>query len=45
MNSYLMEVNKKDPQYEWFSIEEIEKNCALPSAFTPFLEAIKKYPH
>ena len=42
MNSYLIEISKKDPSYEWFSLEEIETNCALASAYMPFLEAIKK---
>ena len=42
MNSYKIIVNKKIESYEWFTLEEIEKNLALPSAFTPFLEEIKK---
>ena len=42
MNSYKIIVNKKIDSYEWFTLEEIENNLALPSAFTPFLEEIKK---
>ena len=42
MNSYYLEVSKMDLDYSWFTIEEIENNLALPSAFTPFLEYIKK---
>ena len=42
MNSYKIEVSKKDSSYEWFTLEEIDKNLALPSAFTPFLDEIKK---
>ncbi|MBQ3308076.1 MAG: A/G-specific adenine glycosylase [Bacilli bacterium] len=42
MNSYYLEVSKMDLNYSWFTIEEIENNLALPSAFTPFLEYIKK---
>lgn len=42
MNSYIIIVDKKINSYEWFTLEEIEKNLALPSAFTPFLEEIKK---
>ena len=42
MNSYTLEVDEMDPNYSWYTIEEIEKTLALPSAFTPFLEEIKK---
>ncbi|MBP5679316.1 MAG: A/G-specific adenine glycosylase [Bacilli bacterium] len=42
MNSYYIEVNKKDPQYTWVTLEEIEKNYALPTAFMPFYEEIKR---
>lgn len=45
MNSYYIEVNSKSKDYSWFSLEEIEKNCALPSAFMPFFEEIKNRQH
>ena len=42
MNSYFIEVNEEYPKYEWYTLEEIEKSLALPSAFTPFLEFLKQ---
>ena len=42
MNSYYIEVDQKDENYDWYTIEEIENNLALPTAFMPFFEDIKK---
>lgn len=42
MNSYFIEVKKEIPEYEWYTLEEIEKNLALPSAFMPFFEYLKQ---
>ena len=42
MNSYVIEVSKKDTLYSWYTIDEIEKELALPTAFMPFFEDIKK---
>lgn len=42
MNSYHIEVNKKMNEYRWVSLEEIEKEYALPTAFMIFFEEIKR---
>ena len=42
MNSYFIEVSKKSSDYTWVSLEEIEKKYAIPTAFMPFLEYLKK---
>ena len=42
MNSYYIEVDSPSNDYLWVTLEELEKNYALPSAFVPFLEDIKK---
>ena len=42
MNSYLIEVEKEFGDYLWVSIPEIESKYALPTAFMPFFEEIKK---
>ncbi|MBR3210816.1 MAG: A/G-specific adenine glycosylase [Bacilli bacterium] len=42
MNSYKIEVEKEFGSYQWVNISDIEKNYALPSAFMPFFEEIKK---
>ena len=45
MKSYLIETNHKDSSYTWVSLKEIEKSYAIPTAFKPFLEYLKKkYP-
>ena len=45
MNSYMIEVDKKLDSYTWVSIKELESNYALPTAFMPFFEEIKKDNH
>ncbi len=42
LNSYLIEVNQMDPNYTWVTIEDIQKNYPIPSAFAPFFEWIQK---
>ena len=42
MNSYFIEIHKRIPEYEWYTLEEIERNLALPSAFMPFYEYLKQ---
>ena len=42
MNSYLIEVEKEFGDYLWLTISDIENHCAIPTAFMPFLEEIKK---
>ena len=42
MNSYFIEVKKEIKDYTWETIESIEKNYAIPTAFMPFFEDIKK---
>ena len=37
MNSYYLETTIKSDKYDWFSLEEIEKKLAIPTAFQPFL--------
>lgn len=41
MNSYVIFLNKK-PSFNFFTIEEMDTILALPTAFKPFLEWIKK---
>ena len=42
LNSYYIEVRKELSEYVWVSIEEIDSDYAIPSAFYPFLDVIKK---
>ena len=42
MNSYLIEVKEEIEGYVWLSISEIEKDYAIPTAFMPFFEYLKK---
>ncbi len=42
MKSYLIEVNKELSDYIWLTLEEIEKDYAIPTAFMPFLEYLKE---
>ena len=42
MNSYMITVKKEFGNYLWLPISEIEKNYAIPTAFMPFLQEIKK---
>ena len=42
MNSYYIEVGKKIDGYLWVTLEEIEKNYAIPTAFMPFLQYLKE---
>ncbi len=45
MHSYLIQIPKKINEYVWVSLEEMERTYALPTAFKPFLEYLKKkYP-
>jgi len=41
MNSYFIEVKKKIDGYVWATIEEINLNYAIPTAFMPFFDYIK----
>ena len=41
MNSYFIEVQDQMNEYVWATIEEIESNYAIPTAFMPFLAYIK----
>ena len=42
MNSYKIEVKKEFGNYSWLTLKEIEEHYAIPTAFMPFLEEIKK---
>lgn len=42
MISYTIEVTEKDETYTWLTLEEIEKEYALPTAFKPFFDYLKK---
>lgn len=42
MNSYFIEVSQEFGDFTWVTLEEIEKDYALPSAFMPFFEYIKR---
>ncbi len=42
MNSYYIEVDKEFGDFTWVSVNEIEKDYALPTAFMPFFQEIKK---
>lgn len=42
MNSYYIEVHEELDSYQWFSLDEIEKNYALPTAFRPFFDYLVK---
>lgn len=41
MKSYLIELDKEIEPFQWVSLEEIEKDYAIPTAFFPFLEYMK----
>ncbi len=45
MNSYYIELDHYIDSYLWVTLEEIENDYALPSAFSPFLEELKKNIH
>ncbi len=40
MQSYLVEIDFPLENYVWVSLEDIQKNYALPTAFKPFLESL-----
>ena len=42
MQSYKIEVKKKTNQYTWASLDSIVKNYAIPTAFMPFVEDLKR---
>ena len=42
MNSYYIEVDEELDTYQWFSLDEIEKYYALPTAFRPFYDYLLK---
>ncbi len=42
MNSYFIEVKEELSEYSWFSLDEIEKKHALPTAFRPFFDYLIK---
>ena len=42
MTAYYMEVQKMVKPYTWASIEEMDSDVAIPSAFRPFLDIAKK---
>ena len=45
MKSYFIESREMDSTYTWVSLQDIQKNYAVPGAFQPFLESLKiKYP-
>ena len=45
MHSYFMRVEKRLEGYVWVSLQDMEKDYALPTAFKPFWEYLKKkYP-
>ena len=42
MQSYKIEVKEKINQYTWASLDDIVKNYAIPTAFMPFVEDLKR---
>ncbi len=42
MSSYVIEVDQKNNDYTWVTLEDIQENYAIPTAFMPFLESISK---
>ena len=45
MNSFLIKVSKKNEEYTWVTLNDLEKGYALPTAFKPFFKYLKeKYP-
>ena len=45
LTSYFIEVKEMDSNYTWVSLEDIENDKAIPTAFKPFYEYLKKkYP-
>lgn len=42
MKSYQIKVEKKQSNYTWSTLENIEMKYAIPTAFKPFLEYLKK---
>ena len=43
MKSFFITLEVELPEYTWKSIEEIESECAIPTAFMPFFEEIKRH--
>ena len=42
MSSYVIEVSKKDNSYQWVSIDDLYSQYAIPTAFKPYLNILKK---
>ena len=42
MSSYLIEVSKKDKDYQWVLIDNLYSQYAIPTAFKSFLKELKK---
>ena len=42
MQAYLIEVSKKIANLDWKTLEEINTNYAIPTAFQPFLKELKR---
>lgn len=42
MKSYVIKLNQQLPKYEWVTLQELEEKYAIPTAFRPFLEYLKK---
>lgn len=43
IKGYIIEVDKSDDKYKWVTLEEIEEKYAIPTAFKPVLEDIRRY--
>ena len=45
MSSFIIKASKQNKEYTWVTLNDIEKEYALPTAFKPFFKYLKeKYP-
>lgn len=42
MESYMIKTKEESKEYIWKSLKEIKEECAIPSAFCPFLNVVEK---